>query len=86
MDGFLDSVKLPKLKQEVSNLKLSRLKTKRLGPSGIHRRIPPGTEILQQTPLQLFQKTETEGEPNSYEASYHSNTKNQVDSSYPLQK
>lgn len=31
MDGFLDSSKLPKLKQEVSNLKLSRLKTKKTG-------------------------------------------------------
>lgn len=78
MDGFLDSAKLLKLKQEVSNLKLSRLKTKKLGPN---------TEILQQTPLQPFQKIETEGAPpNSYEASYHSNTKSQADSSYPLQK
>ena len=32
MDRFLDSAKLAKLKQKVSNLKLSRLKTKRLGP------------------------------------------------------
>lgn len=32
MDGFLDSAKLPKFKQEVSNLKLSLLKKKRLEP------------------------------------------------------
>lgn len=65
MDGFLDSAKLPKLKQAVSNLKLSRLKSKR-----------PNTEILAQTPLQPLQKIETGGAPpNSYEASYHSKTK-----------